>query len=111
MIRDRGKMKWTSMMLPEHVKLLRDWANEDAYEKVKEVDEQYLEVMNETISEAMEFGSSTMITHYYNRKYELVIGHIHYWDTLNGKLHVVDEFGEVHQIALSSIADVRLTDG
>jgi hypothetical protein len=110
MIRDRGKMKWTSMMLPEHVKLLRDWAKEDAYEKVREIDEQYLEVMNETISEAMEFGSSMTITHYQHKKYELVIGHIHYWDEINGKLHIVDRFGEVHRIPLSSIADVRLTD-
>lgn len=110
MIRDRGKMKWTSMMLPEHVKLLRDWAKEDAYEKRKEMDEQYLEVMNNTISEAMEFGQSMMITHYHNRKYELVIGHIHYWDHLNEKLHVVDGFGEVHRISLSAIADIRLTD-
>ncbi|MDQ0157438.1 YolD-like family protein [Robertmurraya andreesenii] len=110
MIRDRGKMKWTSMMLPEHVKLLRDWAKEDEYEKAREIDEQYLEVMNETISEAMEFGKDLMITHYHNRKYELVIGNIHYWDDLNGKLHVVDQFGEVHRISLSSISDVRLMD-
>ncbi|TKC19806.1 YolD-like family protein [Robertmurraya kyonggiensis] len=110
MIRDRGKMKWTSMMLPEHVKLLRDWAKEDAYEKIKEVDEQYLEVMNETISEAMGFGESVTITHHQNHKYEVVVGHIHYWDELNGKLHVLDRFEEVHRISLSSIVDVRLTE-
>lgn len=109
MIRDRGKMKWTSMMLPEHVKLLRDWAKEDEYEKVREIDEQYLEVMNETISEAMEFGKSLTITYYQHQKYQLVIGHIHYWNETNGNLHIVDQFGDVHKIPLASIADVRFT--
>ncbi|WP_148795752.1 YolD-like family protein, partial [Rossellomorea marisflavi] len=47
MIRDRGKIKWTSMMLPEHVKMLRDWAEEDSFEKRRELDEQELEMMNE----------------------------------------------------------------
>ncbi|TFI48759.1 YolD-like family protein, partial [Diaphorobacter sp. DS2] len=37
MIRDRGRIKWTSMMLPEHVKLLRDWAKEDTYEQKREL--------------------------------------------------------------------------
>ena len=110
MIRDRGKMKWTSMMLPEHVKLLRDWANEDTFEGRKELDEQYLEVMNEVIFEAMEFGKSVMITHYRQKQYELVMGSIHYWDPLNHKLHIVDHFGDVHRIPLSSIADVRLAE-
>ena len=29
--RDRGTIKWTAMMLPEHVKLLREWHAEDDY--------------------------------------------------------------------------------
>lgn len=110
MIRDRGRIKWTSMMLPEHVKLLRDWAKEDMYESSKEVDEQHLEMMNEIIFNAMEFGKSVTVTHYRNRKYELVIGNIHYWDESGQKLHIVDRFEEVHRVPLSQIADVRLTD-
>lgn len=110
MIRDRGTMKWTAMMLPEHVKLLRDWAKEDEYEKVREMDEQHLQVMDETISEAIEFEKSLTVTHYRQQKYELVIGHIHTFDQIDGKLHIVDRFGEVHKIPLAAIADVRLTD-
>jgi len=110
MIRDRGRIKWTSMMLPEHVKVLRDWAKEDAYETKKEVDEQHLESMNETIFEAMEFSKMVTVTHYRKQNYELVIGHIHYWDEMNQRIHVVDRFEEVHRISISSIADVRLSE-
>ncbi|HWL26345.1 MAG TPA: YolD-like family protein [Ureibacillus sp.] len=39
MIRDRGNIKWTAMMLPEHVKLLREWQEQDQYVKRPELDE------------------------------------------------------------------------
>lgn len=110
MIRDRGRIKWTSMMLPEHVKMLRDWVKEDTYEQEKQLDEQQLELMNETISGAMEFDQSVVITHFCRNHYELVIGKIHYWDALGQKLHIVDQFDETHQIKLSNIFDVRLAD-
>jgi YolD-like protein len=110
MIRDRGRIKWTSMMLPEHVKMLRDWTREDENEKEKEMDEQQLEVMNEIILEAMELNQQVAITHYRQQKYEIVIGKIHYWDPLANKLHIVDSFSELHRIGVSSIADVRAVD-
>ncbi len=109
MIRDRGRIKWVSMMLPEHVKLLRDWVKEDQYEEKKEMDEQQLELMNETLSEAIEFGQFVTITHYRNRNYEIVIGKIHYWDEITQRLHIVDHFEEVHRIPIAAIADIRLT--
>lgn len=28
-LRDRGNMKWTAMMLPEHVKMLKEWGEEE----------------------------------------------------------------------------------
>lgn len=110
MIRDRGRIKWTSMMLPEHVKLLRDWVKEDGYEQKKEMDEQQLELMNEVLSEAIEFDQYVTVTHYHNRNYEIVIGKIHYWDEMAQRLHVVDRFKEVHRIPIDAIADIRLTD-
>jgi hypothetical protein len=100
MIRDRGRIKWTAMMLPEHVKMLRDWVKEDTYEEKKEMDEQQLERMNELLSEAMECDQLVTITHYHNQKYEMVIG----------KLHVVDRFEEVHHISIEDIADARITE-
>jgi hypothetical protein len=110
MIRDRGRIKWTSMMLPEHVKMLRDWVKEDGYEEKREMDEQQLELMNETLSEALEFDQFVTITHYHNRKYEILIGKIHYWDELEHRLHIIDRFEEVHRIPIGGVIDIRLTD-
>ncbi|MBT2730832.1 YolD-like family protein [Bacillus sp. ISL-75] len=110
MIRDRGRIKWTSMMLPEHVKLLRDWVKEDRYEQKREMDEQQLELMNGILSEAIEYDQYVTITHYRNRNYEIVIGKIHYWDELTQRLHVIDRFDEVHRIPMDAIADIRMTE-
>lgn len=110
MIRDRGRIKWTSMMLPEHVKMLREWVKEDSYEQPKELDEQQLELMSEVLGEAIEFNQTVAITHYRGQNYELVLGKIHYWDELSQNLHIVDNFGEIHRIPIKNIADARLHD-
>ncbi|MDP4083760.1 MAG: YolD-like family protein [Bacillota bacterium] len=110
MIRDRGRIKWTAMMLPEHVKLLRDWVKEDTYEQKKRLDEQQHERLNGTLSEAMEFDQWLTITHYRDQNYEIVIGKVHYWDEISHKLHVIDRFEEMHQIDIADIADVRITE-
>ena len=110
MIRDRGRIKWTSMMLPEHVKMLRDWAQEDEIEKEREMDEQQLELMNGTILEAMEYNHAVAITYYGNRRYETIVGKIHYLDGIEGRLRIVDRFGEVQRIRIGAIADIRFAE-
>lgn len=112
MIRDRGKMKWTSMMLPEHVKLLREWVRDDSLEESKEIDEQYLEVLNERIFEAVEYGKRIAITCYRSGRYEKLTGVIKQWDELNRQLQIAgdDDREEPQRIPLSAITDVRLEE-
>ena len=52
MLRDRGLKKWTAMMLPEHVTLLREWKASDSYEKRPIVDEDSLQSCAERINQA-----------------------------------------------------------
>ncbi len=108
MIRDRGRIKWTAMMLPEHVKLLRDWVKEDRYEQKISVDEQQLEVMNEILMEAIEWNQFVAVTYYQNHNYKIVVGKVHNWDDLTHKLHIMDRFQESHWISIADIADIRL---
>src|SRR4051812_26443296 len=110
MIRDRGRIKWTSMMLPEHVKLLKDWVKEDSFEDRKEMDEQQLDQMNEILFKAIEFDQFVTITYYQNRNYQIIIGKIHYLDETARRLHIVDRFAEVQRIPMADIVDVRLTN-
>lgn len=109
MIRDRGSIKWTAMMLPEHVKILRDWTEEDTYEQKPKLDEQQVEEMNGILCEAMEEGRELVITHYEAKHHKLLLGTIHHYDALQNKLHVIDKFGEVHYIPANMLVDLRFS--
>jgi len=52
MIRDRGNIKWTAMMLSEHVAELRRWQNEDHYEERPELDDFDLQAIQHEIEVA-----------------------------------------------------------
>lgn len=52
MNKDRGTIKWNAMMLPEHVKLLREWQAEDQLVEKPQLDEAQFEQMNENLHRA-----------------------------------------------------------
>ncbi len=106
-IRDRGNIKWTSMMLPEHVKLLRDWKEEERLRKKPELDEQKLEEMNETINEAMAYNETLSFVYFSAYEYKLLVGNIHYADPVRKELRIVDEFGDRYDLKLQDIVDIR----
>ncbi|MGP4107138.1 YolD-like family protein [Virgibacillus sp. L01] len=64
MSKDRGTIKWASLMLPEHVKLLQDMWQDD-YRMTKPVlDSQEIEMLNAQILEAFELGSTVSVSIY-----------------------------------------------
>jgi hypothetical protein len=107
MIRDRGRMKWVSMMLPEHVKVLREWAEEDSYKVRKELDEQQLELMDGMIAEAMRLGRGVTVTYYRHKHYELLTGWIVNWDALTACLQLTDTSGGEYRLQLQDIMDIQ----
>ncbi|MDN3448699.1 YolD-like family protein [Planococcus sp. APC 3906] len=48
-IKDRGTIKWTAMMLPEHVQMLRDWQKHERSDARPYLDEFDLEALYEEI--------------------------------------------------------------
>ncbi|GAA0346570.1 YolD-like family protein [Bacillus carboniphilus] len=108
MLRDRGRIKWTSMMLPEHVKLLREWAEEDKYETAREFDEQELEEMNQLLEEAILTEHPVTLTYFKNRQYKMVTGWIHKVDPYQQTLHIKSEDGENVQIPFLYLDHIEL---
>lgn len=103
LIKDRGNIKWVAMMLPEHVKLLRDWKKEDEFETMPELDEQQLEEMNEVIYGAIEENLTLQFTYYQEGELKKLVGNIHYVDQPKRKLRVVDNLAIRHILTLESI--------
>lgn len=110
MIRDRGRIKWNSLMLPEHVTMLRGWAAEEAHEQQKQLDEQKLEQLNEIANEAMAFGKEVTIVYFSNSQYEEIIGKIHSFDALKREFRMVDQAGATQWVAIESIEQINLWD-
>lgn len=57
-IKDRGSIKWTAMMLPEHVQLLRDEQAEDRSNVRPQLDEFDLEAIQDEIQIAFKSHST-----------------------------------------------------
>ncbi|MGD6794702.1 YolD-like family protein [Metabacillus indicus] len=107
-IRDRGSIKWTSMMLPEHVKELRKYINEDYYNVQEPVpDEQQLEEINSLILEAMELNIFLSFTIYKDKRLKEVSGHIHYIDHVKQEFKIYDKDNHLNVLKITSIKDVN----
>jgi YolD-like protein len=107
-IRDRGNIKWTSLMLPEHVKILRKYINEE-YHEVSEpiLDEQLLAEINTLILESMEVNFPLSFTIYEDKRLAVIKGNIHYFDVNKQEIRVFDRDNNLHILKTISIKDVQ----
>lgn len=106
MLRDRGRIKWTAMMLPEHIAQLRDWQKEDDFEQRQQPDEQQLEEWNFKFQEAL-LKKLPMEIHYWKGPEVLrVTGFIRKMDKLEGIIHIENEAGLAHRIPLVDIKSI-----
>jgi YolD-like protein len=96
-IRDRGNIKWTSLMLPEHVKELRKYIYDDYYDIPEPtLDDQQLEEINSLILEAMELNIPLSFTVYKNKRLKEFHGHIHYINHVNQEFRIYDTDNTLH---------------
>lgn len=103
-LKDRGRTKWTAMMLPEHLRLLREWQEEDNKTERPILDEFDLQLIGEEIERAYLSKSEVRIKTWkygYEKQYRGTIVHInpHY-------LVYDDPFGE-HVLYLKDITSVE----
>ncbi len=94
------------MMLPEHVKELREWKEEDRKSQKPELDEQKIEEMNDIICEAMEFHRSLTFHYFQKGMTNVVKGYVHYIDQLNMELRIVDMSEKRQTISFENLVHV-----
>ncbi|MEN2766231.1 YolD-like family protein [Ornithinibacillus xuwenensis] len=83
MVNDRGTIKWTSLMLPEHVELLKNIWKEDKKVRRPALDEQELEILNQFIIEAYQEKQTITINYYQDGQMHNTSGIIKKLDPLN----------------------------
>jgi YolD-like protein len=108
LIHDRGLKKWhAALLLPEHVKLHREWQNEMNYQKKPELDEQKFEEMDQLILEAMEYNLPINITYFSDHQQQVISGHLHLYDSLKNELRMVTLTGSPLTLKLSMLLDIQ----
>ncbi|MCQ6266122.1 YolD-like family protein [Fictibacillus sp. WQ 8-8] len=108
MIKDRGSIKWTAMMLPEHVKQLRDWEREEAWLENTELDEQQLEEMNQQIFFAMEEARKVAVLCRKPLGEKAILGLIHYYDPHRRLLRIMNDEGKKQDVSLDAIIGIEM---
>lgn len=107
-IKDRGLKKFRMVAMQpglfSGIKMLQE---EQKYVSMPTLDEQQLEHLDQTICDAMEFNNEVSITYYKNHRYELIVGHIHYFDSVKNCIRVVDKFQEWSEIKIPFIIDIQ----
>ena len=74
MNKDRGTIKWTSLMLPEHIQRLRAWENELHDKPPKEKADWELEALHQTIQQAYELKMPITFTLYKQGTWQTTTG-------------------------------------
>ncbi|MEI2357881.1 YolD-like family protein [Mesobacillus zeae] len=107
-IKDRGLKKFRMVsMQPELISSFKDFYKEQEYTCKPELDEQQLDYLNHAICDSMECTKEVSITYFREHRYELVIGHIHYFNTQTQSIRVVDKFNEWLEIKIVDILDIQ----
>ncbi|MED1659615.1 YolD-like family protein [Bacillus licheniformis] len=116
-LKDRGSIKWTAMMLPEHVSLLRELESNQDKVKRPVLDTSQIEDMEIIISEAMEFNNPVLFSVFKplpmlngpeTGEIVQIEGHIHYINQQRKLFHVVDSKGDTNLIKFEDVIGVEI---
>ena len=107
MIKDRGTIKWTAMMLPEHVQSLKEIMIDEQKLKKPELDEQAIEEFELIICEAMEFNTTLLIEVFNNGFINTITGTVHYINHMKSQLIIQDNQGYFHHIPFKNLVNIH----
>ncbi|HLV10320.1 MAG TPA: YolD-like family protein [Halanaerobiales bacterium] len=108
MIKDRGNIKWTSLMLTEHREKLRELFNRDNEQKKPELDEQKKEELDFIIQMAVKQNLPIIIYYFEDRKEQKIRGVIRKYVSLKDLLVISDDKKDKY-LNIHSIIDLKIS--
>ncbi|MBM7552248.1 YolD-like family protein [Thalassobacillus pellis] len=107
--RDRGTIKWTSLMLPEHVQLVKELWKEDERVEKGIIDEQKAVEIDFLIQRAMNDNLTVEITYHDGFEHQYQKGKINSICTFRKRLHGMDaNTRDIFSIDLNDIIDITI---
>ena len=105
-LKDRGRIKWTAMMLPEHIAELRVWQAEDSLTQNPVLNEFDLQLLQEELEIAYKSKNDSVITTWCAGTKNTYIGKITHLDSVKQLISVEGSFGN-DKIAVGEIIEVK----
>ena len=102
-VHDRGSIKWTSLMLPEHIEQLREIFTE--YKEKPILDEQKQIEIDQQLKYGLTHQLILKITYYNHGEFHILNSRLKKFDQWKGCLVLADEDGTL--IPLNDIQDVE----
>jgi len=106
--KERGNIKWTSLMLVEHRKKLEELKENENNKKRPELDEQIYEIFDYRIKKALQRNLKVKITYFKDDDYQEVKTYLKNYDSYQKKLLLKNEAPQ--QIHFKDIIDIDLLE-
>ncbi|MGV3464302.1 MAG: YolD-like family protein [Heyndrickxia sp.] len=110
MIRDRGNKKWVSLMLPEHVKMLKDMSVDLKRQNKPVLDEYQIQEFEERIKYAQEFKLPLEFFLFENGFIKNTVGRVMKMDPLEKKIKIKTVNDNVEFVYFNEIINVQIKD-
>ncbi|WP_208590993.1 YolD-like family protein [Gracilibacillus suaedae] len=107
MIHDRGKIKWSSLMLPEHVEMLQDFFADAPFQEKPVLNEDYVSEMELTLQQAIHTQQKVTLRYYQIGSFKAAIGHITKMDSIERKL-TIQEGALKQKVPFENIVAIEL---
>jgi YolD-like protein len=103
---ERGTIKWTSLMMPEHVAMIKEAADRELYDVSQPIlSEDRMEELNSIIFEAHENNLQVYVQYFKNRRIQLVEGIISKVNVQQNRLEIEAEDG-LDWVGFDELVDV-----
>ncbi len=109
MLKDRGNMKWTAMMLPEHLEKIREWKQEQFYDKKRDLTDWELEEIEQTIQRAFKLRKLVTLTLWHNHNFHDETGLVTGMDQLKKEM-LLDTDIAIKRILFDDVQSAKLLD-
>ncbi|KAB7672013.1 YolD-like family protein [Bacillus sp. B1-b2] len=107
MIRDRGTIKWTAMMLPEHVESVKEAMREEEKETQPILDEDKIQEMEQLLLEGMEYNLFLQYHFFKNGSVKQLSGRTIYIDPMKKELRIQDRHDYTHYIPFHTLVNIQ----
>lgn len=107
-IHERGTMKWTSLMMPEHIAMLQKSMAKQYDVPQPVLSEDQRNDIERTLQEASEYKSQVTVTYWGNNRMHTLVGVIERINPNMRRIELRDKEGDLNFVGFSFITDIEI---